>query len=265
MPPPVPTTPIILAALVGALQLTPDQHGRMAQIMSYISAGNAAGPAPMHESRAAPAAHINTESVERIWASSMVAPAARVGEECIERLWGSGSIGMRHSPTPPDLPPLIPDPNPPPVRVPTMIPPAADMWSILLPLAVTEHITTLARALSVPLPLPPPSTPVPIPTAAPVPVASAPVVAGGAIPFGPLPANAIVVPEGHDYHVPTPLWGPYYLVAHSLDVSVYAGWEPTAALVIGVSGSIYCKVPSVQVGCVRLNVAIAGGGAAFLP
>ncbi|PBK59418.1 hypothetical protein ARMSODRAFT_1022746 [Armillaria solidipes] len=239
----------LLAALVGALQLTPDQHGRMARIMSHVSAGNVAGPAPVHESRAAPAARINTESVERIWASSMAAPAARVGEERVERFWGSGSVGMRRSPTPPDLPPLIPDPNPPPVRVPVAIPPAV-----------------LARALSVPPPPPPPSTPVPVPTPAPVPVASAPVVAGGAIPFGPLPANAIVVPEGYDYHVPTPLQrGPYYLVARGLDVGVYAGWEPTAALVIGVSGSIYCKVPSVQVGCVRLNVAIAGGGAAFLP
>ncbi|KAK0496501.1 hypothetical protein EDD18DRAFT_1105614 [Armillaria luteobubalina] len=193
-----------LVALVGALQLNADQHGKFAQIMSHLSAGNTAGRAPVHLSPpAVPAAQVNTESVERFWGSPLVEPAP--------------CISLRCSATPPDLSPWIPDP----AAVP-------------------------APVFSVPLPLPP--TPVPISTT------SAPMGPSGEIPFRPLPTNAIVVPQDYNYHVPNPTQrGPYYLVTCGLDVGIYAGWEPTAALVIGVSHSIYCRVPSIQGGIPALN------------
>lgn len=72
------------------------------------------------------------------------------------------------------------------------------------------------------------------------------------------------------------------MIVRGLDIGIFAGWyvffffglslvyslilrEDAAALVIGVSGSIYCKVPNVHVGCVRLDTALAGHGAAWLP
>ncbi|PBK88609.1 hypothetical protein ARMGADRAFT_1084567 [Armillaria gallica] len=101
---------------------------------------------------------------------------------------------------------LVPDPNPVPVHVP------------------------------IPTPTPAPAV---VPVTAPVP-ATAPVAQparSGLIPFGPLPDDAIIVPDGFDYHIPhAHKWGPYYLVAQHLDVGIYAGWEATAALIIGISG-----------------------------
>ncbi|PBK70784.1 hypothetical protein ARMSODRAFT_974046 [Armillaria solidipes] len=85
-------------------------------------------------------------------------------------------------------------------------------------------------------------------------------------PYGPLPANAVVVLQGYDYHVPHPTRrGPFYMIVRGLDIGIFTGWEDAAALVIGVSGSIYCKVPNVHVGCACLDAALAGHGAAWLP
>ncbi|KAK0503756.1 hypothetical protein EDD18DRAFT_1344615 [Armillaria luteobubalina] len=189
-----------LAALVGALQLNADQHGKFAWIISHLSVGNTAGHAP---------------SIKRFWGSPLVEPAP--------------CISLKHSATPPDLSPWILDPAAVPVPV-----------------------------FSVPL-LPPP-TPAPISTT------SAPMGPSGEISFGPLPTNAIIVPQDYNYHVPSPTQrGPYYLVTRGLDIGIYVGWEPTTALMIAVSHSIYCRVPSIQVGYIHLNVAIKGGRAAFLP
>ncbi|KAK0432054.1 hypothetical protein EV421DRAFT_1742577 [Armillaria borealis] len=56
------------------------------------------------------------------------------------------------------------------------------------------------------------------------------------LPYGPLPENAIVVPEGYNYHVPHPTKrGPYYLIVRGLNIGVYTGWEDAAALVISVT------------------------------
>ncbi|KAK0438396.1 hypothetical protein EV421DRAFT_1906640 [Armillaria borealis] len=133
------------------------------------------------------------------------------------------------SATPPGMPSLVPDPSTPLVHAPTPTPTPA---LVVVPSAA--------------------------PAAQPAPT--------GLIPFGPLPDNATVVPDGFNYHIPHARErGPYYLVAQGLDIGIYAGWEATAALVIGVSSSVYCKVPSVYVSCLRLDAGIAGGGVAFLP
>ncbi|KAK0433183.1 hypothetical protein EV421DRAFT_1910334 [Armillaria borealis] len=155
--------------------------------------------------------------------------------------------------------------------------------SCIQPVAVPAPASARARGSAAPanaaessgarirmLAAPPPSPAAPVPHAMPVPPA-APVppampVLPPNLPYGPLPANAVMVPQGYDYHVPHPTRrGPFYMIVCGLDIGIFAGWEDAAALVIGVSGSVYCKVPNVHVGCARLDAALAGHGAAWLP
>ncbi|SJL16400.1 uncharacterized protein ARMOST_19924 [Armillaria ostoyae] len=202
----------VLAALLSTLQITPAQHDQIGRILSRIQPAAAPTPAPSPAPALAPRTPVASPTT-----CTNVVESSR---EVVTRLWNASCFTPPHcSPTPPDLPPLIPDPNPPHIRMPAAPPP--------VPAA----------------PLPPPNPP-----------------------YSPLPENAVVVPEGYDYHIPHPTKrGPYYLIVRRLNIGVYARWEDAAALIIGVSGSVYCKVPSIHVGCVRLDAAMAGHGATWLP
>lgn len=69
-------------------------------------------------------------------------------------------------------------------------------------------------------------TPMPAPVVVPLAAPVAQPMPTGLILFGPLPGNAVVVPDGFDYHVPhAHEQGLYYLVAQGLDVGIYVGWQ----------------------------------------
>ncbi|SJL17954.1 uncharacterized protein ARMOST_21525 [Armillaria ostoyae] len=159
----------VLAALLSALQITPAQHDQIGRILSCIQPAAAPTPAPLPAPALAPRTPVASPTTR----TNVVESSG----EAVARLWNASRFAPpRRSPTPPDLPPLIPDPNPPRIQMPAA-------------------------------PLPVPAAPLPPPN----------------LPYGPLPENAIIVPEGYDYHVPHPTKrGPYYLIVRGLDIGVYA-------------------------------------------
>ncbi|KAJ8515005.1 hypothetical protein ONZ45_g7537 [Pleurotus djamor] len=122
-----------------------------------------------------------------------------------------------------------------------------------------------------PLPLhQPPVVATPVVHVAPAPVAvagAATLVPVGNVPAPPAPLLAPwTLPVGYNFPVPSPgEAGPFYIVSRGLNAGVFARWDQTAPLVIGVRGAVYHGVPSIGRGIEVLQVAIARGDAALLP
>ncbi len=194
----------VLAALLSALQLTPMQHANLTNLVGHLQATPLASPS-------------------RCYPENPV----------LQRLMNSPTASGFHS-----------QPN------------HAALNSILAPFLPVGMVSGYTSPLFA-MPIPPPPTPAapvatvpvaPIALAAPAPVAVTPAASTSAMPApvqppagtpggagpGNLPAQAIVVPIGYGYEVPSlSESGPYYIVVRGTEISIFTGWYVAPPSLIG--------------------------------
>ncbi|PBK66205.1 hypothetical protein ARMSODRAFT_977841 [Armillaria solidipes] len=78
--------------------------------------------------------------------------------------------------------------------------------------------------------------------------------------------SATPVGEDFEYHIPLlDEEGPFYVVTRGVDVGVFAGWEDTATLVLGIPGSVYRGAPSYDIAIERIEYTLRRNRCALLP